>query len=96
MLKFLFKNGKFLKCLKNGQYLNFRAYIDQKLSFAGFLWTILSQNWDIWYILESKIQEWLNFVAKNSKLDDLPDFVQIQFSEQKYEFWHSVCVLRLA
>ena len=27
---------------------------------------------------------------ENSKLDDLPDFVKIQFYEQKYDFWHSV------
>ena len=93
MLQFLFKNGKFLKSLKNGQYLNFCAYIDQKLSFAGFLWTILSQNWDIWYILESKIQEYFWILAQKFKLDYLQNFFGIKFFWQKYDFWHSVAQL---
>ena len=64
------------------------------------IWAILGQNlnfWpiscNIWYILENKIQEYHWILAQKFKLDDLPDFVKIQFLDQKYDFWHSVEML---
>ena len=59
-----------------------------------FIWAILGQNRDdfwpksyiIWYILESKIQEYFWILAQKFKLDDLPDFVKIQFLNKNMTF----------
>ena len=56
---------------------------------------------DIWYNLESKIQEYHWILALKFKLDDLPDFVKIQFFDKNMTFdtvwrayirWRSSCV----
>ena len=63
-----------------------------------FIWAILGQNRDdfwpksynIWYILEAKIQEYFWILAQKFKLDDLPDFVKNSIFEQKKDLWHTV------
>ena len=59
------------------------------MSFRGFILPIICQNrqfWPkslhIWYILESKIQEYYRILAQKFKLDDLPDFVKIRLLSQ--------------
>ena len=51
-----------------------------------------SKSSDIWYILESKIQEYYWISAQKFKLDDLRSFRQNSIFGPKYDFWHSVCI----
>ena len=46
----------------------------------------LVESSNIWYILESKVQEYFWILAQKFKLDDLQDFVKIQFLDKNWNF----------
>ena len=66
------------------------------------VWAILGQNRDdlvlkssnIWYILESKIQEYYSILAQKFKLDDLRNFVKIPFLDKNMTF-DAVCMMNI-
>ena len=49
------------------------------------------KSFDIWYILESEIQEFYTILAQKFKIGWFVRFCQNSIFEQKYEFLHSVC-----
>ena len=87
------QNQLFL-AVKNRNIWIFAPKLFKNCNFMVQVWAILGQNRDdlvlkssnIWYILESKIQEYYWILAQKFKLDDLREFVKIQFFRQQYDF----------